>query len=75
MPVNEKRKISFNDVFRSNIEKANKIYKMFYDAAAGVNKKWGLERGDNINITGADTVPLKSTGNDSVNCVTNWRIR
>ena len=30
-----------------------KIYKMYHDAAAGVNKKLGLERGDNINLTGA----------------------
>lgn len=26
---------------------------MYHDAAAGVNKKLGLERGDNINLTGA----------------------
>ena len=26
---------------------------MHHDAAAGVNKKLGLERGDNINLTGA----------------------
>lgn len=53
VPVNEKGKISFNDVCGSNIENARKKYKMFHDAAAEVNKKWGLERGDNINITGA----------------------
>lgn len=53
VPVNEKGKISFNDVCGSNIENARKKYKMFHDAAAEVNKKWGLERGDDINITGA----------------------
>lgn len=53
VPVNEKGKISFNDVCGSNIENARKKYKQFHDAAAEVNKRWGLERGDNINITGA----------------------
>ena len=53
VPVNEKGKISFNDVCGSNIENARKKYKMFHDAAAEVNKKWGLERGTDINITGA----------------------
>ena len=36
------------------MEDARKKYKMFHDAAAEVNAKWGLERGVASVITGED---------------------
>ena len=46
-------KISYNKVFGQNKEESRKIFWNTHDAIAEVNAKWGLERGDNINITHA----------------------
>lgn len=46
-------KISYNKVFGQNKEESREIFWNTHDAIAEVNAKWGLERGDNINITHA----------------------
>ena len=52
VPVNEKNKISFRDVFGDS-KKAKDVFKQLHDEVAEVNKKWNLERGTDINTTGA----------------------
>ena len=54
VPVNKKNKISWKSVFsgRNKIE-GQKIWKGIHDEVAEVNKKYNLERGDDINTTGA----------------------
>ena len=46
-------KISYNKVFGQNKDESREIFWNTHDAIAKVNAKWGLERGDNINITHA----------------------
>lgn len=46
-------KISYNKVFGQNKGESREIFWKTHDAIAEVNAKWGLERGDNINITHA----------------------
>ena len=46
-------KISYNKVFGQNKEESREIFWNTHDAIAAVNAKWGLDRGDNINITHA----------------------
>ena len=46
-------KISFNKVFGQNKDESREIFWSTHDAIAEVNKKWGLERGENIKKTGA----------------------
>lgn len=46
-------KISYNKVFGQNKDESREIFWNTHDAIAEVNAKWGLERGDNINITHA----------------------
>ena len=53
VPVNEKNKISFGDLFGHNALECKHIFKELHDEAAKVNERYGLERGENINITGA----------------------
>ena len=53
VPVNEKGKISYNDVLGGSKEEARRKFKALHDMAALVNAKWKLERGDDINTTGA----------------------
>ncbi len=53
VPVNEKGKISYNDVLGGSKSEARKKFKELHDRAALVNAKWKLERGDDINTTGA----------------------
>ena len=53
IPVNEKNKISYHDVFGHNREECRKTFKELHDQVAEVNKKWNLERGRDINTTGA----------------------
>ena len=54
VPVNKKNKISWKSVFsgRNKVE-GQKIWKGIHDEVAEVNKKYNLERGDDINTTGA----------------------
>ena len=53
VPVNDKNKISYNEMFGGNIEQARKKFLQLHDDIAEVNQKWNLERGDDINLTGA----------------------
>ncbi len=46
-------KISYNKVFGGRKDEARKKFLELHDAIAEVNKKWGLERGDSIQQTGA----------------------
>lgn len=47
-------KISWKKIFsgKNKVEGSQK-WKAMHDEVAGINKKWGLERGDDINVTGA----------------------
>ena len=54
VPMNEeKNKISFTHVFGKSIHETKTKLKEMHDQAAAVNEKWGLERGDDIQLTGA----------------------
>lgn len=54
VPMNEeKNKISFTHVFGKSIPETKTKLKEMHDQAAAVNEKWGLERGDDIQLTGA----------------------
>lgn len=53
IPVNEKGKISWNDRFGSNKEKGREKYLELHNEFAEVNRKYGLDRGDDIRETGA----------------------
>ena len=46
-------KISYNKVFSGSKVEAREKFWNLHDAIAEINKKWGLERGDNIQKTGA----------------------
>ena len=47
-------KISYNSVIGGKTkEESREKFKETHDAVAAVNARWGLERGDNINVTGA----------------------
>lgn len=46
-------KISYNKVFGGTKEESRDRFRATHDAVAEVNKRWGLERGENINITKA----------------------
>lgn len=53
VPVNEKNKISYNSVFGHNKEQARRSFLSLHNEVAEINKKYGLERGTDINTTGA----------------------
>ena len=53
VPVNEKNKISYHDVFGHSKEEARKTFLNLHNEVAEVNKKYDLERGEDINTTGA----------------------
>lgn len=53
VPVNEKNKISYQDYFGHNKEEARRTFLKLHNDVAKVNKKYDLERGDDINTTGA----------------------
>ena len=53
VPVNERNRISYHSVFGTDKEECRKKFDFLHDAVATVNAKWGLKRGDDINITGA----------------------
>lgn len=46
-------KISYNKIFGGPKNEAREKFKGVHDAVAAVNARWGLERGDNIQQTGA----------------------
>ena len=53
VPVNEKNKISYNSVFGNNKEQARRTFLSLHNEVAKINEKYGLERGADINTTGA----------------------
>lgn len=53
VPVNEKNRISYHSVFGNDKEECRKKFDSLHDAVAAVNAKWGLERGDDVRLTGA----------------------
>ena len=53
VPVNEKNKISYHDVFGHDKEEARKTFLSLHNEVAEINKQYGLERGTDINTTGA----------------------
>ena len=53
VPVNEKNKISYNSVFGNNKEQARRTFLSLHNEVAEINKQYGLERGTDINTTGA----------------------
>ena len=53
VPVNEKNKISYNSVFGINKEQARRTFLSLHNEVAEINQKYGLERGTDINTTGA----------------------
>ena len=53
VPVNEKNKISYHDVFGRDKSVLREHTNLLHDEMAVVNRKWGLERGDPIMETGA----------------------
>ena len=53
VPVNARGKISYNDVFGGPIQVARQKFLALHDEVAGINKKYGLERGTPVKETGA----------------------
>ena len=54
VPMDEKRnKISWHAVFGKDKEEIQTKWRVMHNEVAEVNKKWGLERGDDIRLTGA----------------------
>ena len=53
VPVNEKNRISYHAIFGQDKEECRRKFKDLHDQAAAVNAKWGLQRGEDISITGA----------------------
>jgi predicted nucleic acid-binding Zn-ribbon protein len=54
VPINQSGKLSYRDVFagKDKYEYSQRTKKL-HDELAEVNKKWGLERGDSVAVTGA----------------------
>lgn len=53
MPINEKGRFSYNSVFGKNREEVGKTFREIGNELAVINRKWGLDRGDDIRETGA----------------------
>ena len=54
VPINQSGKLSYKDVFTgADKYEYSKRTKELHDELAEVNKKWGLERGDSVAVTGA----------------------
>lgn len=54
VPVDEKRnRISWHAVFGKDKEEIQAKWRVMHDEVAEVNKEWGLDRGDDIRLTGA----------------------
>ncbi len=51
--VKGKERISSKSVFGHDKYEASRIMKNLHDELAEVNAKWGLDRGDDVNVTGA----------------------
>ena len=53
MSINEKNKFSWNQILGGKREAGKKKFQELHDEFSEVNKKYGLDRGDNIHETGA----------------------
>lgn len=53
LPINEKNRFSWISYFGNHKEECRKIFRELHDEFAKVNAKYGLERGDDIRVTGA----------------------
>ena len=53
MPINLKNKFSWNQILGGQRDAGKKKFNELHDEFAEVNKKYGLDRGDNIHETGA----------------------
>lgn len=53
LPITAKGKFSYNYFFGGNKEEGSKKFRELHDELAQVNAKYGLERGDSIELTGA----------------------
>lgn len=54
LPIDKvSNRFSFNKIFGGNIYATKEYITRLHDELAAVNKKWGLDRGDNIHETGA----------------------
>lgn len=58
VPVNDKGRISYNDVLGGPPAEARRKYINLHDKLAEVNRKWNLERGDDMRVTGARHIPI-----------------
>ena len=67
LPIDENQKFAFKKLFAGKDKYEFKARTTaIHDALAKVNAKWGLDRGDNIVLTGAGIVQLKNTKGHSV---------
>ena len=53
MPINEKNRFSWVSHFGKHIEDGRRALKEMHDEFAKVNEKYGLDRGDDVRVTGA----------------------
>ena len=53
MPINSKNKFSWKSYFGKSKEEGRKKFQEMHDSLSEVNRKYGLDRGDNIHETGA----------------------
>lgn len=53
LPINQKNKFSYKDYFGHTKEEGRKLFLNLHDELSKVNEKYGLERGDDVNRTGA----------------------
>ena len=53
MPINEENKFSWKSYFGKSKEEGRKKFQEMHDSLSEVNRKYGLDRGDNIHETGA----------------------
>lgn len=58
VPVNDKGRISYNDVLGGPPAEARRKYLNLHDKLAEVNRKWNLERGDDMRATGARHISI-----------------
>ena len=52
LPITERNKFSWNFFFGGMKEEGARKFKLLHDELAAINKRWGLERGDPIELTG-----------------------
>lgn len=53
LPINKKNKFSYKDYFGHTKEEGRSLFLKLHDELSDVNKKYGLERGDDVVRTGA----------------------